>query len=53
MEKLNEAQKWSTYEQELYAIVQAMKKWDQYLIQQEFVVYSDNQALKYFRLKSI
>ncbi|GJW21816.1 RNA-directed DNA polymerase [Tanacetum coccineum] len=36
-EKLNEArQKWSTYEQELYAVVQAMKKWEHYLIQQEF-----------------
>ncbi|GKA01535.1 transposon ty3-I gag-pol polyprotein [Tanacetum coccineum] len=37
-EKLNEAQqKWSTYEQELYMFVQAMKKWEHYMIQQEFV----------------
>ncbi|GKC09977.1 putative CCCH-type zinc finger family protein [Tanacetum coccineum] len=37
-EKLNEArQKWSTYEQELYAVVQAIKKWEHYLIQQEFM----------------
>ncbi|GJW88693.1 transposon ty3-I gag-pol polyprotein [Tanacetum coccineum] len=49
-EKLNEArQKWSTYEQELYVVVQAMKKWEHYLIQRECVVYSDHQSLKYFQ----
>ncbi|GJS33558.1 transposon ty3-I gag-pol polyprotein [Tanacetum coccineum] len=49
-EKLNEArQKWSTYEQELYAVVHAMKKWEHYLIQRECVVYSDHQSLKYFQ----
>ncbi|GJV35962.1 reverse mRNAase [Tanacetum coccineum] len=49
-EKLNEArQKWSTYEQELYVVVQAMKKWEHYLIQREFVVYLDHQSLKYFQ----
>ncbi|GKA50127.1 reverse mRNAase [Tanacetum coccineum] len=49
-EKLNDArQKWSTYEQELYAVVQAMKKWEHYLIQREFVVYLDHQSLKYFQ----
>ncbi|GJT73641.1 transposon ty3-I gag-pol polyprotein [Tanacetum coccineum] len=40
---------WSTYEQELYVVVQAMKKWEHYLIQREFVVYSDHQYLKYFQ----
>nr|GEW22216.1 RNA-directed DNA polymerase [Tanacetum cinerariifolium] len=40
---------WSTYEQELHAVVQAMKKWENYLIQWEFVVYSDHQSLKYFQ----
>nr|GEW19930.1 hypothetical protein [Tanacetum cinerariifolium] len=50
IEKLNEAlQKWSTNEQELYAVVQAMKKWDHYLIQRQFVAYSDHQSLKYFQ----
>ncbi|GKB39958.1 reverse mRNAase [Tanacetum coccineum] len=49
-EKLNDArQKWSTYEQELYAVVQAIKKWEHYLIQREFVVNSDHQSLKYFQ----
>lgn len=49
-EKLNDAsQKWSTYDQELYAIVQALRRWEHYLIQREFVVYSDHQALKYFQ----
>nr|GEX49071.1 hypothetical protein [Tanacetum cinerariifolium] len=48
--KLNEArQKWSTYEQKLYAVVQAIKKWEHYLIQQEFMIYSDHQSLKYFQ----
>ncbi|GJX72611.1 RNA-directed DNA polymerase [Tanacetum coccineum] len=36
--KLNEArQKWSTYKQELYSVVQAIKMWEHYLIQREFV----------------
>ncbi|GKC34620.1 RNA-directed DNA polymerase [Tanacetum coccineum] len=49
-EKLTEArQKWSTYEQELYVVVQAIKKWEHYLIEREFVVYSDHQSLKYFQ----
>ncbi|GJU82411.1 transposon ty3-I gag-pol polyprotein [Tanacetum coccineum] len=49
-EKLNEARrKWSAYEQDLYAVVQAMKKWEHYLIQREFMVYSDHQSLKYFQ----
>ncbi|GJS92033.1 RNA-directed DNA polymerase [Tanacetum coccineum] len=30
-------------------VVQAMKKWEHYLIQREFVVYSDHQSLKYFQ----
>lgn len=36
-EKLSEARrKWITYELELYAIVQAIKHWEQYLFHQEF-----------------
>jgi hypothetical protein len=45
-EKLNEAKiKYSTYDNEFYAIIQALKKWRHYLIPKEFVLYSDNHAL--------
>jgi hypothetical protein len=47
-EKLNEAKvKYSTYDKEFYAIIQALKKWRHYLIQKEFVLYSDNHALQF------
>jgi hypothetical protein len=47
-EKLNEAKvKYSTYDKEFYAIVQALKKWRHYLIPKEFVLYSDNHALQF------
>jgi hypothetical protein len=47
-EKLNEAKvKYSTYDKEFYAIIQALKKWRHYLIPKEFVLYSDNHALKF------
>ncbi|GJX68811.1 transposon ty3-I gag-pol polyprotein [Tanacetum coccineum] len=48
-EKLSEARrKWTTYELEFYAIVRAVKHWEQYLFQQEFVLQTDHEALKYF-----
>ncbi|GJZ68168.1 putative CCCH-type zinc finger family protein, partial [Tanacetum coccineum] len=48
-EKLSEAQrKWTTYELEFYAIVWAVKHWEQYLFQQEFVLQTDHEALKHF-----
>jgi hypothetical protein len=42
-ENLNETKgKYSTYDKEYYAIIQALKNWRHYLIPQEFVLYSDN-----------
>ncbi|PKU67703.1 RNA-directed DNA polymerase [Dendrobium catenatum] len=47
-EKLSPSrQKWSAYEQELYAVVRALKQWEHYLLHQDFVLCSDNQALQY------
>jgi len=47
-EKLNEAkQKYSTYDKEFYAVVQALRYWRHYLLPQEFVLYSDYEALRY------
>jgi hypothetical protein len=46
-EKLNETKrKYSTYDKDFYAIIQALNKWRHYLVPQEFVLYSDNQAGK-------
>jgi hypothetical protein len=48
IEKLDETKrKYSTYDKEFYTIVQALKKWRHYLVPQEFVLYSDNQALQF------
>jgi hypothetical protein len=45
-EKLNEARnKYSSYDKELYVVVQALKKWRHYLLFREFVLYLDNHAL--------
>ena len=47
-EKLNDAKrKYSIYDQEFYAIAQALKKWRHCLLPKEFVLYSDHQALQY------
>jgi hypothetical protein len=47
-EKLEETRhKWSTYELELYPVLKALKVWEHYLIQQEFVLYTNRQVLKF------
>ena len=47
-EKLNEAkQKYSSYDPEMYALVQDLKRWRYYLLPNEFVVYTDNQTLSF------
>ncbi|PKA55669.1 putative mitochondrial protein [Apostasia shenzhenica] len=47
-EKLNEAkQKYSTYDKEFYAVVQALRYWRHYLLPQEFILFSDHEALRY------
>ncbi|WJZ92513.1 hypothetical protein VitviT2T_011503 [Vitis vinifera] len=48
-EKLNGAKKkYSTYDLEFYAVVQAIRHWQQhYLSYKEFVLYSDHEALRY------
>jgi len=46
--KFSEAhRKWSTYDQEFYAVVRALKQWEHYLVQREFVLYTDHEALKF------
>ena len=46
-EKNSDARKkWSTYELELIALVQALKQWHTYLVHHSFVVNTDNHALK-------
>ena len=36
----------STYHKELYAIIEAVQKWRQYLLGREFVIRSDQKSLK-------
>ena len=47
-EKLNDAKRrYSTYDKEFYAIVQSLRFWRFYLLPIEFVLFSDQQALRY------
>lgn len=47
-EKLSNARlRYSTYDVEFYAIIQAIKHWRHYLFYREFVLYTDHDALKH------
>ncbi|RDY05697.1 Retrovirus-related Pol polyprotein, partial [Mucuna pruriens] len=46
-EKLKGSQlNYSTYDKELYALVQALQVWQHYLLSNEFIVHSDQESLK-------
>jgi len=49
-EKLNDSRrvKYTTFEKELYVLLQSLRHWRYYLLPQEFVAYSDHEALKYW-----
>lgn len=47
-EKFNEAkQNYPIYYKELYTVIQALRYWCHYLLPQEFVFYSNHEALRY------
>ena len=47
-EKLNDTKrKYSSYDKEFYAVVQALKKWRHYLMSKEFILYLDTHPLQY------
>jgi hypothetical protein len=47
-EKMNETKrKYSTYDKEFYAIIEALKKWRHYLVPPDFFLYRDNQVLQF------
>ena len=47
-EKLNEPKtRYSNYDRELYAVIQALKFWRHYLLRREFTLYSDHEALRF------
>lgn len=53
-EKLNEArQRWMTYEQDLFAIIQAFHHWEHYLVQKEFILHSDHHALQFMNSQRV
>ena len=47
-EKLKDAQlRYSNYDREFYAVVQTLRHWRHYLLPQEFILYSDHEALRF------
>jgi len=50
-EKLSGARlNYSTYDKEFYTVVQFLHHWRHYLLSQEFILYSDHEALRYLKL---
>ncbi|GJZ03034.1 RNA-directed DNA polymerase, partial [Tanacetum coccineum] len=50
--KLNDARrKYSTYDKEFYVIVRSLDTWRHYLLSNEFVLFSDHEALKFINGK--
>ena len=47
-EKLNDAKgRYSNYDRELFAVIQALKFWRHYLLYRDFTLYSDHDALRF------
>lgn len=44
-------QKWSSYEQELYALVRALHQWEHYLIGKEFILLTNHYSLMFIHSK--
>lgn len=44
--------KYLTYDKEMYALVQDVKKWKHYLMGKETIIHTDNQTLKYLKTQS-
>lgn len=42
-------QRWSAYDQELYVVVKACQQWSHYLVQKQFILNYNNQAINYFK----
>jgi hypothetical protein len=41
-----------TYDKELYALVQSVKKWKHYLLGKETIIHTDHQPLQYLQLQT-
>lgn len=53
-EKLSDSrQKWSTYDQELYSLIRALKQWEHYLLGKEFILFTDHYSLKCLQTQKI